>query len=84
MKRRELLRHLQQHGCSLLREGGRHSWWINPVKKRRSAIPRHTEIDEYLDEKSPKTCDVRIRDSDYSQIPAGRARFYPPWRALAE
>ena len=48
MKRRELLRHLQQHGCSLLREGGRHSWWFNPVKKRRSAVPRHTEIDEYL------------------------------------
>lgn len=52
MKRRELLRHLQQHGCSLLREGGRHSWWINPVKKRRSAIPRHTEIDEYLARKN--------------------------------
>ncbi|TMG75729.1 MAG: addiction module toxin, HicA family, partial [Betaproteobacteria bacterium] len=26
MKRRDLLRHLSDHGCSLLREGGRHSW----------------------------------------------------------
>ena len=58
MKRRELLRHLQQHGCSLLREGGRHSWWINPVKNRRSAIPRHTEIDEYLARKICKDLDV--------------------------
>jgi hypothetical protein len=30
MKRRDLLRHLSSHGCSLLREGGRHSWWHNP------------------------------------------------------
>ncbi|MFL6501173.1 MAG: type II toxin-antitoxin system HicA family toxin [Candidatus Udaeobacter sp.] len=53
-----MLRHLQQHGCSLLREGGRHSWWINPLKKRRSAIPRHTEIDEYLARKICKDLDV--------------------------
>jgi mRNA interferase HicA len=58
MKRRELLRHLQQHGCSLLREGSRHSWWIYPVKKRRSAIPRHTEIDDYLARKICKDLDV--------------------------
>ncbi|MEB3361446.1 MAG: hypothetical protein VKI42_04900 [Synechococcaceae cyanobacterium] len=30
VKRRDLLRHLQQHGCSLLREGGHHSWWHHP------------------------------------------------------
>jgi mRNA interferase HicA len=58
MKRRELLRHLQQHGCSLLREGSRHSWWVNPAKKRRSAIPRHTEIDDYLARKICKDLDV--------------------------
>jgi len=38
--------------------GGRHSWWINPAKKRRSAIPRHTEIDEYLARKICKDLDV--------------------------
>jgi mRNA interferase HicA len=27
MKRRDLLRHLEKHGCALLREGGKHSWW---------------------------------------------------------
>ena len=29
MKRKELLRHLQDHGCVFVREGGSHSWWMN-------------------------------------------------------
>lgn len=44
MKRRELLAHLQQFGCRLLREGGNHSIWMNPDTGRREAIPRHAEI----------------------------------------
>jgi mRNA interferase HicA len=44
MKRRELLVHLQQHGCVLIREGGRHSIWSNPQTGRKEAIPRHSEI----------------------------------------
>lgn len=48
MKRQELLRHLRKHGCALLREGSRHSWWHNPDRNRRSAIPRHREIDDLL------------------------------------
>lgn len=32
----------------MLREGGRHSWWHNPVLNRRSAVPRHTEVNELL------------------------------------
>jgi mRNA interferase HicA len=48
VKRRDLIRHLIQHGCAMLREGGRHSWWHNPVLNRRSAVPRHTEVNELL------------------------------------
>ena len=48
MKRRDLLRHLQQHGCSLLREGGNHSWRHHSEMNRRSAIPRDNEIKELL------------------------------------
>ncbi len=48
MKRRALLRHLRDHGCELLREGARHSWWQNPALKRRTAVPRHTEIKDVL------------------------------------
>jgi len=44
MKRRDLLAHLQQHGCVLLREGANHSIWRNPQTGRREAIPRHAEI----------------------------------------
>ena len=48
MKRNELLRHLRQQGCEFIREGGNHSWWWNPQQNKRSSIPRHNEIDEYL------------------------------------
>jgi mRNA interferase HicA len=51
MKRNKLLKHLRSHGCELLREGGRHSWWHNPSQNRRSAIPRHTEINDILAKK---------------------------------
>jgi len=44
MKRRELLRHLTSHGCSLLREGGKHSWWHNPAQSRRSAGRATTKL----------------------------------------
>lgn len=48
MKRRDLLRHLSAQGCELLREGGNHSWWHQPELNRRSAIPRHNEINDLL------------------------------------
>jgi mRNA interferase HicA len=48
MKRRDLLAHLTSHGCSLFREGARHSWWHNPMLNKRSAVPRHTEINTHL------------------------------------
>ncbi|MEO6050827.1 MAG: type II toxin-antitoxin system HicA family toxin [Pyrinomonadaceae bacterium] len=48
MKRRDLIRHLREYGCELLREGGSHSWWHNPQQNRRSAVPRHTEINGKL------------------------------------
>ena len=53
MKRGDLLRFLRAHGCTLLREGGRHSWWQNPVLNKRSAIPRHQEI---IDDLARKIC----------------------------
>ena len=48
MKRRELIRHLIAHSCRLVREGSDHSWWDNPATARRSAVPRHTEINRFL------------------------------------
>ena len=51
MKRSELIRHLRQHGCELIREGGSHSWWGNPARNLRSSVPRHTEISDQLAQK---------------------------------
>ena len=48
MKGRDLLAHLTSHGCSLLREGARHSWWHNPIRNTRSSVPRHTEVNNHL------------------------------------
>ena len=60
MKRGDLLRHLRAHGCQLLREGARHSWWQNPDQNKRSAIPRHTEIDDHLANKICKDLGVPL------------------------
>ena len=51
MKRSAFLKWLRQHGCELIREGGSHSWWGNPSRNLRSAVPRHTEISDQLAQK---------------------------------
>jgi mRNA interferase HicA len=48
MKRTEFLKYLREHDCVFLREGGCHSWWLNPEQNRRSSIPRHSEIKDLL------------------------------------
>lgn len=58
MKRQKLIKHLREQGCELLREGGKHAWWINPAQNRRSAVPRHTEINDLLANKICKDLGV--------------------------
>ena len=48
MKRIELIRHLETHGCVLLREGSRHTLYFNPANELTSAIPRHRELNDFL------------------------------------
>ena len=48
MKRRELIQHLNAHGCILVREGGSHSVYGNPVSGHHEAVPRHAEIKKHL------------------------------------
>jgi predicted RNA binding protein YcfA (HicA-like mRNA interferase family) len=60
MKRRELIRHLERRGCVLLREGSRHSVYINPAAQTTSTVPRHREINDFL---ARKICqDLRIEE----------------------
>ncbi len=48
MKRLDLIRHLELHGCQLLREGSKHSLYFNPSDNQTSAVPRHREVNDFL------------------------------------
>jgi hypothetical protein len=48
MKRTDLVQHLESYGCYLLREGRKHSVFVNPAKNQVAAVPRHREINEFL------------------------------------
>ena len=51
MKRKDLIRHLIKNGCIFIREGAKHSVFFNPLLRKTSTIPRHTEIDNFLAKK---------------------------------
>jgi len=48
MKRRELIKKLQEIGCVLVRHGGSHDWYTNTKTKQSQPVPRHAEINENL------------------------------------
>ena len=48
MKRRDLVGHLELHGCRFLREGGSHSVYLNPTTRKISTVPRHREVNDDL------------------------------------
>ena len=51
MKRRDLIRHLEAHGCEMLREGGNHMVYVNRARRKPTAVPRHREVNEFLAQK---------------------------------
>lgn len=58
MKRIDLVRHLQQHGCQLLREGAKHSVFVNRATRKATTVPRHREIDNFLARKICRDLEV--------------------------
>lgn len=58
MKRRDLVRHLESNGCELLREGGRHSVYVNRAARKVSTVPRHRRINENLARKICRDLDL--------------------------
>lgn len=48
MKRTDLMRHLEAHGCQLLRGGENHSVHVNRPTRKTSTVPRHREINDFL------------------------------------
>jgi mRNA interferase HicA len=60
MKRVDLIRHLESHGCYLLRDRGRHSVYINRANNEVSAVPRHREINDFLAKRKRICRDLKI------------------------
>jgi predicted RNA binding protein YcfA (HicA-like mRNA interferase family) len=60
MKRLDLIRHLEQHGCALLREGGRHSVYVNRISGKSSTVPRHREINDFLARKICRDLEITM------------------------
>ena len=58
MKRVDLIRHLQEQGCELLREGANHSVYVNRSAGKATAVPRHREINDFLARKICRDLDV--------------------------
>lgn len=58
MKRGDLVRHLEANGWELLREGSRHSVYVNRFTRKASAAPRHREINEHLARKICRDLEV--------------------------
>ena len=48
MKRVDLIRHIEASGCAFLREGGRHTVYVNPTSRKVSTVPRHREINDFM------------------------------------
>jgi len=48
LKRRDLVQHIEAHGCELLREGAHHSVYVNRSARKTSTVPRHRDINEFL------------------------------------
>jgi mRNA interferase HicA len=58
MKRRELIKHLTDKGCVLLREGGKYSVYQNPVNLKEVPITRHPEMEDFAARKICKTLGI--------------------------
>ncbi|WP_041350583.1 type II toxin-antitoxin system HicA family toxin [Nitrosococcus watsonii] len=48
MKRRDLIKKLEEMGCVFIRHGGKHDWHQNPKTKISQPVPRHREIKDRL------------------------------------
>jgi mRNA interferase HicA len=75
VKRRELVRPLEQHGCELLREGANQSTYVNRAAGKTSAVSRHSEINDDLANKICKDLSVPLKQAQ-SLITTSGASVY--------
>jgi predicted RNA binding protein YcfA (HicA-like mRNA interferase family) len=62
MKRRDLIRRLEDMGCVFIRHGGRHDWYQNPRTKISQPVARHTDISDGLAKHIIKMLSDRKKD----------------------
>ncbi|MBA3334957.1 MAG: type II toxin-antitoxin system HicA family toxin [Acidobacteria bacterium] len=48
MKRRDLVKRLEEMGCVLVRQGGKPDFYTNYKTKKSQPVPRHQQINENL------------------------------------
>ncbi|MEO8148312.1 MAG: type II toxin-antitoxin system HicA family toxin [Bacteroidia bacterium] len=60
MKRKDLIKHLENNGCVFLREGGNHTVYYNKLKRKISSIPRHIEVNNFLAKKICRDLEVPV------------------------
>jgi predicted RNA binding protein YcfA (HicA-like mRNA interferase family) len=48
MKRRDLVKRLEEMGCVLTRHGGKHDFYTNYYTRQSQPVPCHNEINERL------------------------------------
>jgi mRNA interferase HicA len=48
VKRRDLIKKIEDMGCVFICHGSRHDWYQNPITKISQAVPRHREVKEPL------------------------------------
>jgi len=48
MKRREFIEGLRYDGCYLVRHGANHDVYKNPRNGMQTAVPRHTELTNFI------------------------------------
>lgn len=58
MKRRDLIKHLMENGCVLLREGGKYSVYQNPTNLKETPVTRHLEIADFAARKICKALEI--------------------------
>ena len=62
MKRKDLVRHLIQNGCVLVREGGKYSVFQNPTNQKEIPVTRHLEIAYFAAKKICKQLEIPQMD----------------------
>jgi len=58
VKRAALVRHREAQGCRLLREGARHSVFVNRAASKATSVARHREINDFLARKICRDLEV--------------------------